>query len=76
MTRAIAGALPTAIPRRVSNSDRTAPALTSASSGAQLVVVGSHGRGPIRGALLGSTGLHLLRHAECPVLVARGHGGS
>jgi len=52
--------------------DAIAPALAGASAGAQLVVVGSHGRGPIRGALLGSTGLHLLRHAECPVLVARG----
>jgi len=56
--------------------DAIAPALAGASAGAQLVVVGSHGRGPIRGALLGSTGLHLLRHAECPVLVARGGAAS
>ncbi|WP_030440563.1 universal stress protein [Actinoplanes subtropicus] len=56
--------------------DAISPVLTGASAEAQLVVVGSHGRGPIRGALLGSTGLHLLRHAECPVLVARGHNGS
>ncbi|MCU7724897.1 universal stress protein [Actinoplanes sp. KI2] len=53
--------------------DAIAPVLVGAAAEAQLVVVGSHGRGPIRGALLGSTGLHLLRHAECPVLVARAH---
>jgi nucleotide-binding universal stress UspA family protein len=56
--------------------DAIAPALARASAEAQLVIVGSHGRGPIRGALLGSTGLHLLRHADCPVLVARGRAGS
>lgn len=48
-----------------------AAVLTDASRGAGLVVVGSRGRGAIRGALLGSTGLHLLQHAECPVLVVR-----
>jgi nucleotide-binding universal stress UspA family protein len=53
-----------------------APALAGATSEAQLVVVGSHGRGAIRGTLLGSTGLHLLHHAECPVLVARALGES
>jgi nucleotide-binding universal stress UspA family protein len=51
--------------------DDIAPTLVSASAGAQLVMVGSRGRGAIRGALLGSTGLHLLQHAECPVLLAR-----
>jgi nucleotide-binding universal stress UspA family protein len=48
-----------------------APTLARATSEARLVIVGSHGRGAIRGALLGSTGLHLLHHADCPVLVAR-----
>jgi nucleotide-binding universal stress UspA family protein len=53
--------------------DAIVPVLVGATAEAQLVVVGSRGRGPIRGALPGSTGLHLLRHAECPVLVARAH---
>ncbi|WP_246595760.1 universal stress protein [Actinoplanes auranticolor] len=49
----------------------SAAALTDASHGAQLVVVGSHGHGSIAGALLGSTGIQLLHHADCPVLTAR-----
>ncbi|WP_020658861.1 universal stress protein [Amycolatopsis benzoatilytica] len=48
-----------------------ARALSGMSSGAQLVVVGSRGRGPVAGGLLGSTGNWLLAHADCPVEVAR-----
>jgi nucleotide-binding universal stress UspA family protein len=55
---------------RVTAQDSVA-ALVGASAEARLVVVGSHGRGPLRRALLGSTGQELLQHAHCPVLVAR-----
>jgi nucleotide-binding universal stress UspA family protein len=48
-----------------------AAVLTGVSHVAQLVVVGSRGRGGIAGTLLGSTGLQLLHHADCPVLIAR-----
>ncbi|MCA2219290.1 universal stress protein [Jidongwangia harbinensis] len=51
--------------------DSPAAVLTGVSRGAQLVVVGSHGHGSVVGALLGSTGIHLLHHADCPVLIAR-----
>ena len=51
--------------------DSPAAVLTGVSHGAQLVVVGSHGHGSIAAALLGSTGLQLLHHADCPVLIAR-----
>jgi nucleotide-binding universal stress UspA family protein len=51
--------------------DSAAAALVRASHRAQLVVVGSRGRGTLAGAFLGSTGMQLLHHADCPVLIAR-----
>ncbi len=50
--------------------ESAAAALVSASGRARLVIVGSHGRGVVAGALLGSAGLQLLHHADCPVLIA------
>jgi nucleotide-binding universal stress UspA family protein len=44
-------------------------ALLGAAPAAQLIVVGSRGRGPVTGGLLGSTGNALLAHAACPVAV-------
>lgn len=37
-----------------------------------LMVVGSRGRGAVRGALLGSVALHCVTHARCPVVVVHG----
>jgi nucleotide-binding universal stress UspA family protein len=51
--------------------DSAAAVLEAASCGAQLVVVGSRGHGAITGTMLGSTGVELLHHANCPVLIAR-----
>ncbi|MBV8185694.1 MAG: universal stress protein [Alphaproteobacteria bacterium] len=39
---------------------------------ADLIVVGSHGRGGLRRALLGSVAEAVMRQASCPVLVVRG----
>ena len=47
-------------------------ALVEAAEGADLIVVGSHGRGRIASALLGSVSNHVLKHAPCPVVVLRG----
>jgi nucleotide-binding universal stress UspA family protein len=38
---------------------------------ADLIVIGSHGRGGLTRALLGSVAEDVMRHAPCPVLVVR-----
>ncbi|HET6694542.1 MAG TPA: universal stress protein [Pedococcus sp.] len=45
--------------------------LVERSAGAESVVVGAHGKGPIRGAL-GSVSLQVAMHAKSPVVVVRG----
>ncbi|GAA0430708.1 hypothetical protein Aca07nite_39620 [Actinoplanes capillaceus] len=51
--------------------DTAAAVLNGVSHGSRLLVVGSRGHGVLAGTLLGSTGLQLLHHADCPVLIVR-----
>ncbi|WP_368266799.1 universal stress protein [Corynebacterium ulcerans] len=51
--------------------DRPIRALEDSAKDAQLLVVGSHGRGGFRGMLLGSTSRALLQSAPCPMVVVR-----
>ncbi|GAA2631551.1 universal stress protein [Paractinoplanes durhamensis] len=50
--------------------EHPAAALAAASTTAQLLVVGTRGRGAVRGMLLGSVSQHALRHSACTVAVA------
>ena len=50
--------------------------LVRAAEGAELLVVGSRGRGAVRGVLLGSVALHCVIHAPCPVMVVRASDGA
>lgn len=48
-----------------------AKGLADLSRTAQLVVVGSHGRGKLADSIIGSVSQTVIHHAECPVLVVR-----
>ena len=56
---------------RVVTRDRPVRSLLEAAHTAQLLVVGSRGRGGFSGMLLGSTSHALLHHSPCPVAVVR-----
>ncbi|MFE4503028.1 universal stress protein [Rhodococcus sp. NPDC056743] len=62
---------PDVVVRREIYLDNPRGRLLEWSSRAQLVVVGSRGRGGFRGMLLGSTSNTLIASAQCPVMVVR-----
>jgi nucleotide-binding universal stress UspA family protein len=51
--------------------DGAAPAILAVAEDADLVVVGSRGKGGFTGMLLGSVSAHVAHHATCPVVVLR-----
>ncbi len=48
-------------------------AKTAREHDAQMIVMGSRGRTPLTGALLGSTSQEILHHAPCPVVIIPEH---
>jgi nucleotide-binding universal stress UspA family protein len=76
MTDAVAketGETPPEIIVQVTTGD-PAEELVKASRDAELIVVGSHGRGAFAQLLMGSVSSKLTHHAACPVVVIRGTG--
>lgn len=62
---------PDVVVERVVARDRPVRVLSEYAETAQLIVVGSRGRGGFTGMLLGSTSRALIHTADCPVLIVR-----
>src|SRR5262249_25479068 len=56
---------------RISRSPGRAIVKHAESIGADVIVVGTHGRGAVSRLLMGSVAEYVVRHAPCPVLVVR-----
>jgi nucleotide-binding universal stress UspA family protein len=57
--------------RRIILRGRASDTLIKAAVGADMLVVGSRGRGGFRGLLLGSVSQQIAHHGDCPVVIVR-----
>lgn len=72
----VGGAQPDVPLRALVDEGHAAEVLLREAKGADLLVVGSRGRGGFVSAMVGSVSMHCVLHAPCPVLVLRdGHEG-
>jgi nucleotide-binding universal stress UspA family protein len=60
-----------AVTRTVADEQKPAPYLVDRSKDAELLVVGSRGRGSVGSMLLGSVSTYCVHHAACPVVVIK-----
>ena len=75
-TRALAARCEPDVPlESVDSVGATVPVLLDASGGADLLVVGSRGRGTLHGALVGSVAHQCIMGAPCPVVVVQPSNG-
>lgn len=65
------GSSPAVTVERMLVEDAPGDGLVAAAKDADLLVVGTHGRGRIAQALMGSVSSHVIQHAPCPVVVVR-----
>jgi nucleotide-binding universal stress UspA family protein len=70
LVEAFPDGLPAELEKRLVEGD-AAEALITEARDAELVVVGSRGRGGFKSALLGSVSGHVVQHAGCPVVVIK-----
>ena len=68
----VVGDDPPVVVRAEAVEGRPARVLTTQAEGADLLVVGSHGRGELPGMHLGSVASYCVHHAPCPVVLLRG----
>lgn len=63
------------VPKLIEGSPKDAIVAEAERCGADMIVVGSHGYGPIRRFFLGSVSLFVALHAPCSVLISRSPAG-